>query len=194
MKLSFTITAIAIFVSGPLNAQEDHQPYAGFQDREISSLSATDIEELSKGAGWGLALPAELNGYPGPRHILELADQLDLTQTQKAQIEALFDDMQSRAIAAGADFIAAEATLDDLFRSGAADETTLTAAIDATAQARAKLRFIHLSQHLQTVEILSVDQVAQYNALRGYGSDDPCDTVPEGHNAKMWRLHNGCND
>lgn len=194
MKKSILVAACLATWAGVLVAEQNHQPYAGFQERDITSLSETDLEDLSTGAGWGLALPAELNGYPGPRHILELADQLDLTAAQKTQVEALFDDMQARAIKAGADFVAAEAALDDLFRTGAADDASLKSAIETAAAARADLRFVHLSQHLRTVEILSGDQVNRYNTLRGYGADDPCANVPEGHSATMWRLHNGCRD
>ena len=47
-------------------------PYAGLEARAIKSLSAADVQELRRGGGWGLALPAELNGVPGPAHLLEL--------------------------------------------------------------------------------------------------------------------------
>ncbi len=40
-------------------------PYAGFQDRPIKALSQQQIDDLQAGRGMGLALAAELNGYPG---------------------------------------------------------------------------------------------------------------------------------
>jgi hypothetical protein len=39
----------------------------------------------------GLALAAELNGYPGPIHVLQLSDKLGLTPEQKARVQSLFD-------------------------------------------------------------------------------------------------------
>lgn len=54
-------------------AQHNHgadSPYTGMQDRAIKSLSDADIRELRRGGGWGHALPAEINGMPGPAHLL----------------------------------------------------------------------------------------------------------------------------
>ena len=45
----------------------------------------------------GLALAAELNGYPGPLHVIELADSLRLTPEQRARMEALHTSMTSEA-------------------------------------------------------------------------------------------------
>ena len=54
-------------------------PYAGMQARSIKALSEQQIADLKAGRGMGLALAAELNGYPGPAHVLEVADQLGLS-------------------------------------------------------------------------------------------------------------------
>ena len=54
-------------------------PYAGQQTRPIKALSDQQVADLIAGRGIGLALAAELNGYPGPSHLLELADRLDLS-------------------------------------------------------------------------------------------------------------------
>ena len=45
----------------------------------------------------GLALGAELNGYSGPSHVLELADQLSLTVAQGEQIQQQFNSMRAEA-------------------------------------------------------------------------------------------------
>jgi hypothetical protein len=55
------------------------QPYAGLEARSIKTLSDQQIGDLRAGRGMGLALAAELNGYPGPMHVLELADALGLS-------------------------------------------------------------------------------------------------------------------
>ena len=53
----------------------------------------------------GFALPAELNGYPGPRHVLDLADGLELTEVQAERTQELFECMQREAIATGERYI-----------------------------------------------------------------------------------------
>lgn len=166
-------------------------PYAGFQEREIKSLSESDIEELRQGGGWGLALPAELNGHPGPAHLLEMKDELELTREQVDAITRLFEVMRSDAIAAGERLISAEAALSDAFSRKRPEAGALRALLADAAQARAELRYIHLSQHLATPDILSQGQIEKYNILRGYASD-PCLAVPAGHDPHMWRRHNKC--
>lgn len=166
-------------------------PYAGFEAREIKSLSDQDLAEVRRGGGWGLALPAELNGLPGPAHLLELQEELALSSDQVAEITALFEEMRAEAIAAGKKFIAAEAAVNAAFEGMEVSEEELAVLLAKAAEARATLRMVHLSKHLATPTLLSDEQVLRYSVLRGY-SDDPCAKVPEGHNANMWRRHNGC--
>jgi Spy/CpxP family protein refolding chaperone len=166
-------------------------PYAGFETREIKSLSQSDIDELRRGAGWGLALAAELNGAPGPAHLLELREQIGLTPDQTAAIERIFEAMQREARAAGLRFIAAEHAIETAFRAGDLSAERLRALVEDSAQARAELRLVHLLRHLETPVLMTPAQIASYNRLRGYGSD-PCQNIPEGHNAQMWRRHNNC--
>jgi Spy/CpxP family protein refolding chaperone len=169
-----------------------HSSYAGFEAREIKTLSDADLDDLRRGAGWGLALSAELNGVPGPSHLLELQDQIGLSADQVSAIEAIFAAMQSEAQEAGLRFIEAEAAIEAAFRAGNLEQDQLRALIETSAAARAELRYIHLVRHLDTPPLLSPEQIAQYNALRGYGKADPCNMVPEGHNPAMWRRHNNC--
>lgn len=51
------------------------KPYAGQQERMIKALSTSEIDGLKKGKGMGLAKAAELNHYPGPRHVLDEASK-----------------------------------------------------------------------------------------------------------------------
>ena len=67
----------------------------------------------------GLARAAELNSYPGPMHVLELADRLALTEDQRAATQALMARMRSEAQRVGAAIIAAEQTLDRDFARAA---------------------------------------------------------------------------
>jgi Spy/CpxP family protein refolding chaperone len=183
---------LAFAQSWPLIAGAETSPYAGLEGREIKALSETDIAELQRGGGWGLALAAELNGAPGPAHLLELKDEIGLSAEQVAGIEAIFAAMQAEAVPAGERLIAAEAAIEAAFRAGGVPEDDLRALIDAAGAARTELRFIHLKRHLETPPLLTAEQIARYNELRGYGAADPCATVPEGHDPAMWKKHNGC--
>ena len=166
--------------------------YAGEETRLIKSLSEQDLEEIARGGGWGLARAAELNGVPGPNHLLELSDEIGLTEQQRSDIEAIRAQMQADAMTAGERFVAAEQALDAAFQHGAPDAEVLERLVAETGQARAALRLVHLNAHLLTLPLLTDAQVSQYSVLRGY-SDDPCASVPDGHDPEMWRSHNGCN-
>ncbi|MEL7115145.1 MAG: hypothetical protein AAGP08_06055, partial [Pseudomonadota bacterium] len=105
MRSLLRSTTLALVLPLAAYAQDHGQghsdtPYAGLETREIKSLSDQDIEELRRGGGWGLALPAELNGLPGPAHLLELQDELELSNAQVAAITLLFEEMRADAIAA----------------------------------------------------------------------------------------------
>jgi len=150
------------------HAHQHQNSYAGFQSREIKALSAQQINDLKAGKGMSLALPAELNGYPGPSHTLELATELKLSEDQKKRLKALFDTMSKEAKAVGLELIEAERKLDDLFKNKTVNEKNLKEATQTAANAQAKLRESHLRYHLDTIQVLNPEQVAAYNKLRGY--------------------------
>ena len=174
-----------------------HSPYAGQEARGIKALSQDDIEGLLAGAGTpfgGMAKPAELNGYPGPRHVLDAYDagEFQLTNEQHKQIEALYEEMRSEAIELGEKIIDIEKGIDDAFTGKTITNTFLQEKVKEGADLYGQLRVVHLKYHLSMVEILTPQQVEQYNELRGYTSGDPCENIPEGHDPEMWKLHNNC--
>jgi len=75
MPTSRAAIAISLLIAGGAAHAQQHaaSPYAGEERRQIASLSKNDLAELRSGHGWGLALPAELNGVPGPTHLLEMS-------------------------------------------------------------------------------------------------------------------------
>lgn len=115
-----------------------------------------------------LAMPAELNGYPGPAHTLELAAELQLTDEQATRTQQLFADMEAQAKAAGLEVIEAERALDTLFRDKLATPEAVSAAVTKAALAQGKLRETHLRYHLSMMDVLTAEQIAAYNQLRGY--------------------------
>src|ERR1700730_15628867 len=88
---------IAAILALATSAAVAQTPYAGMQNRPIKALSEQQVADLWAGRGMGMALAAELNGYPGPSHVLELADRLELTTEQRATVQALFDSMKAQA-------------------------------------------------------------------------------------------------
>src|SRR5258708_7085156 len=80
---------IAFVVAAGASLAHSQQPYAGLEGRSIKALSEQQIADLQAGRGMGLALAAELNGYPGPMHVLEFADSLGLSDQQRAKMQEL---------------------------------------------------------------------------------------------------------
>jgi|SRR3954470_1779511 LTXXQ motif family protein len=159
----------ALFVVASLStAAAQHQPYAGMQSRPIKALSEQQIGDLKAGRGMGLALPAELNGYPGPLHVLELGDKLELTADQRARVQGLFDSMKAEAVPLGEKLIAQEAELEQQFAQKLSTPASLSSATAAIGETQGALRHAHLKYHLATLGILSAEQTQRYAALRGY--------------------------
>jgi len=144
-------------------------PYAGQQTRAIKALSDDDIAALRAGEGMGMAKAAELNGYPGPVHVLALAAQLGLTEDQRHDVQAIFDRMSGAAKPLGGELIAQEQALDQLFAKSEITPDRLAAATAAIAELQGRLRLVHLSAHLETRALLNTDQITHYEKLRGYG-------------------------
>jgi Spy/CpxP family protein refolding chaperone len=118
----------------------------------------------------GLARAADLNGYPGPAHVLEHAVQLELTAEQRVKTEALFQKMQSNAMALGKELVEAERALNQLFVSRAVNATILASALARIGQLQGQLRQVHLEAHLEQTALLTPPQVAKYIQLRGYAA------------------------
>lgn len=186
-----SLTATSLATGGAAETPATTSPYAGQEDRPIKSLSAEDLAELRRGGGWGLARAAELNGMPGPAHLLELKDRIPLTAGQVTAIAAIFRDMRAAAIAEGERLISREAALETAFRNGSVTDLSLQEMLSEIGQARTALRHVHLAAHLKTLPLLTRDQIARYDVLRGYAGD-PCANPPDGHDVGMWRKHNGC--
>jgi len=190
--ITYLMVLFGMFLSTTLLADNLHSKYKGQENRIIKSLSADDIVELQKGGGWGLAKAAELNGFPGPAHILEMEKEINLNPEQKLKIKKLFKNMNAEAVALGNSLISLETQLNEGFSKATIDQEELIKLVNEIAKVKAKLRISHLSTHLETPKILTKQQVVMYNKLRGYGSTNPCENIPVGHNPEMWKKHNGC--
>jgi Spy/CpxP family protein refolding chaperone len=120
----------------------------------------------------GLARAAELNHYPGPKHVLAHAGELQLTPDQRSRTQEAFDRMHADAVALGSKLVDAERELDALFSGGKADRAKLGELVSRVATLQGEVRLAHLSAHLAMRDILTPAQIAQYDRLRGY-TDPP---------------------
>jgi Spy/CpxP family protein refolding chaperone len=171
MNSRIILLVLATLVLAPAAfADQSSMPYAGQQTRTIKALSDDEIAALLNGEGMGFAKAAELNGYPGPAHVLTLAQQLKLTDKQRQQVQAIFDRMSATAKPLGAELVERERVLDQLFAKSEITPNQLAAETAAIAELQGRLRCAHLAAHLDTRALLSVDQIALYQQLRGYAS------------------------
>ncbi len=172
MKLQYlALTLLAVASVSNTYAGATPSSYAGQEQRDIKSLSAEDVQSLLSGKGMGLAKAAELNGYPGPSHVLQLAAELQLSDSQKTATQALFKSMERKAIALGVLLVQAEGELDQLFASKQATPSLLAEKLEAIGQLQAKVRGAHLEVHLAQAQLLSAEQITMYAKLRGYTSE-----------------------
>jgi Spy/CpxP family protein refolding chaperone len=156
----------AILLASAAGAQES--PYTAMADREIKALSPEQTQGYLEGRGMGLALAGELNGYPGPKHVLELARQLGLSNTQRERVQEVFDRMQARAVELGRQIVEQEQQLDHWFAVDQIDERKLAEATEEIGRLNGLLRGAHLQAHLEAKQVLTPHQRTMYAALRGY--------------------------
>lgn len=161
MALWFMVVPVSLAAQAG-HAHGTHEP------REIQALTPSELEGLLAGEGMGFALAAELNRHPGPLHVLELASDLGLSADQRAQVEAIFEEMRSHAMRVGRQYVGAERALDRFFVNRRLDATELGHLTAEAARLRGELRRIHLDAHLQTTELLDGAQVEAYDRLRGH--------------------------
>jgi hypothetical protein len=131
----------------------------------------------------GLARAAELNSYPGPRHLLDAvhAGRLQARPDQVTRIGQIFEKMRDAARRIGAEILIEEQHLEAAFQATAITEPELRARVERSAALQGELRAIHLQAHLATRAILSAAQIARYNELRGYTTGTPTPPRPHSH-------------
>lgn len=168
--ICWTILCGSLVLSASVQAQHTGHvsPHQNETERSIKTLSAQDVSGYLNGRGMGLAKAAELNGYPGPMHVLEAEKDLKLTPDQKARIQATFEVMHNRAVELGKQILNQETALNGLFINEKATPETVQTTVDSLARLQGRLRLAHLDAHLKTKELLSAQQIKQYNQIRGY--------------------------
>jgi hypothetical protein len=181
-------------ISSSATSSSQISPYAGQEGRDIKSLSDNDVQSLQNGTGeafGGMAKLAELNGYPGPRHVLDMASELQLTDRQRIEIERIYQNMSNIAKSIGAAIIAIEQDMDGAFANNTITQENLKLMLDKSADLYGQLRFVHLSAHFDTVQILTIEQVQMYNTMRGYdsGTTDNNSSLSNDNSSSSHRQH-----
>jgi Spy/CpxP family protein refolding chaperone len=166
-----TIAAVVLFALAPAAmAQDHHRPYATHEKREVKALSDDEAKQYLSGAGMGYAKAAELNHFPGPMHVLELADALQLSAGQRRAVKALMDEHKAQARAVGLKLVESERALEALFRRPDVPQQALADAVKQAARLQGEYRLSHLETHRRLKPLLTAGQIAKYDALRGYGA------------------------
>ena len=163
---NFGFILILIFSMTLLKAQTrfHHSSETG---NELKALTSEQINSYLNGEGMGLAKAAELNHFPGPKHVLDLSKELKLSQTQIDSTEKIFGMMKEKAVYLGKIIIEKEEQLEQLFSSGNVDEESVKHLVTEIAVYQGELRFTHLNAHFQQKDILTSKQILTYEGLRG---------------------------
>ena len=165
-----SLSAAAMAAEDPLTSPYRHQAQSS-----LRGFSENEISELRAGTGMGLARAAELNSYPGPRHVLDAiaAGRLQANPHQVQQLQEIFDAMGNDARRVGAQILSEEEQLETAFRATTIVEPDLRARVAGIASLQGELRIIHLRAHLQSRTVLTEAQIARYDELRGYTTGQP---------------------
>ena len=134
----------------------------------IKALSSDEISQLERGGGFGHGRAAELNHYPGPGHVLDLADELGLEPDQVARLSAIEARMRAETAPLGARMLEQQRQLETSFARGTAEPDRIHVLSQAMAGTEAELRASHLTAHLEARAVLSGEQLARYEFLQGY--------------------------
>lgn len=164
--MSVQLLLMAALLTPPASPQHVHPQSATADASATSALSAEAVAQLLNGDGMGLARPAEMNGYPGPKHLLERATELGLTTEQQKQLAAVRQQVLDRARPLGHSIVNAERALDTAFKAGTLTEAELLKQVQAIGALQAELRVVHLQAHLLAKPILTPEQVRKYYAQR----------------------------
>jgi len=170
-RITMTILVL-IKMSSLAFAQQHPSPYADERERKIKALSTEEMAGYLSGHGMGFAKAAELNHYPGPKHVLELAPQLNLPAEQFSKTKAIHDEMLNHAVPLGKQYVKKEAELDSLFSHQKIAEALLQSLVSEISAIKGQLRLVHLNAHLEMKRLLTPEQIAKYDELRGYKKSD----------------------
>src|SRR5690606_20511315 len=142
-------------------------PSPGTPGTGSRTLSPQEVNGLLAGHGMSMAAAAEINGYPGPQHVLELKEELGLTPDQRFATSRLVGLVLGQARALGQRVVDAEKRLDEDLARGDLRADQVRARLETIATLRSQLRFTHINAHIEQKKILTPEQIRRYYELRG---------------------------
>jgi hypothetical protein len=169
------VAAAALGYAPPLPGQPTlASPYRDQQFTRLRGMTDREANDLREGRGMGLARAAELNGYPGPRHVLDAveAGHLTLSSEQVAVVRRLFDQMSREARRLGAALLDEERALETAFGRGTVTEAEMRDRVRRIAVLLGEVRAVHLQAHLATRALMSEAQIRRYQQIRGYADNE----------------------
>jgi Spy/CpxP family protein refolding chaperone len=137
-----------------------------------SSITLQETEALLSGESISETRPAETFGYPDPRQVATMGEQLDLSDEQKNMVQNILQIRRNQALYFGNKIVAEELLLDDLFRKGEVNFANLGNRLESIGGWRWRLRLIHLEAYLKTKIVLSPEQLKKYQTLRAAQSKE----------------------
>jgi len=175
--LSGCVAALLVATAMPAAAQQGEQAagpateHAGHQGRGQGGMRAREFRNLQQGRGMGMGRVADVNGYPGPMHVLEHAEALELTDGQSERTRELMTRVKTRAPELGKQVVDAEKRLEAMFAGGSVNAAKMDSLLMEIAELRAHLRSLHLTAHLDQAAVLTEVQLEKYKELRSTGNE-----------------------
>lgn len=181
---SACLTAFLIAAAMPAAAQHGGQSggQAGHQGRGHEAMQAREFRNLQQGRGMRMGRVADVNGYPGPMHVLEHAEALELSQGQLERSQEIRNRVKTRAPELGGQIVDAEKRLEAMFADGTVNPARMDSLLLEIAELRAHLRSLHLTAHLDQAAVLTEEQITKYKELRAADQ-------AEGERRPMRRMH-----
>ncbi|MEM7053218.1 MAG: hypothetical protein AAF446_01590 [Pseudomonadota bacterium] len=150
----------------PVQSQQVQQASDNDKLEALQAMPERRFNGLLEGRGMGLARIANMKGYPGPMHVLEMAEQLGISDEQRAQTEQIMQRMRSTAKQRGRELIEAERRLEALFDGGLVQPSAVDAALLEIGMLQAQVRAAHLHAHIEQARVMTLSQIERYTELR----------------------------
>jgi Spy/CpxP family protein refolding chaperone len=163
--LAFGLTLAAGFALGTIG-RSPADPSAQVADTDIPTLpptAAVFVAVNAQDVG-----EAERHLYPAPQTALQIADSLELNETQRAQLRQVQHDTEAEIAALGRRLGAEQRRLARAFAENNIEATRIDAMTARISALDGRIRALRLRGHLATRETLTPDQLLRFASLRGY--------------------------
>jgi len=148
-----------------------HAAEAAREGTGIPALSEAQAASYLDGEAMWQASVAELNHYPSPRRVLELAEALELAEGQRRATTELHEETRREAIRLGGELVALEQRLNRIFAWNQATADNIAKIVLDIGTLQAQLRLTHLVASIRQKSLLTEEQVKRYDELQGRGMD-----------------------